>query len=154
MVVKSALGDLELKIAEKQASIVVQDLPIIKGVEFQLQQLFVNLISNALKFSKPDVPAEINITAARVRGKEIPSELVDGRRPFYKVTVSDNGIGFNPADAKRIFEVFQRLSNTKDVSGTGIGLAIVKRIMENHRGIIHATSDVGQGATFSLYFHS
>jgi PAS domain S-box-containing protein len=154
LVVKSALGDLELKIAEKHASITVQDLPVIRGVAFQLQQLFVNLISNALKFSKPDVPAEINISAARVSGKEIPSELVNGATSFFKVTVSDNGIGFNQSDALRIFDVFQRLSTTRDISGTGIGLAIVKRVMENHRGVIHASSEAGKGATFSLYFHS
>lgn len=154
LVVKAALHDLELKVTEKQAKITVENLPVIIGVEFQLQQLFANLISNALKFSKPGMPAEITISATRVRGKELPAELANDPGTYHKLTVSDKGMGFNPAEARRIFEVFKRLNSTKDISGTGIGLAIVKRIMENHGGVVNATSTVGEGSTFSLYFHS
>lgn len=152
-VVQSTLSDLELKITETKAVIRVATLPVIKGIEFQLQQLFTNLISNALKFSKPGLPPKINITAERVRGKEIPLGLVNGLNSYHKITVTDNGIGFKQSDAKKIFDVFQRLHSSKESSGTGIGLAIVKRIMENHGGSIHATSTPGEGAKFDLYFH-
>ena len=151
-IVKAALSDLELKIAEKQAIITVGNLPVIKGIEFQLQQLFTNLLTNALKFSRAGIPSEINIVASRVKGKEIPLGLLNGLSVYHKITVSDNGMGFNQADATRIFDVFQRLHQSKEVSGTGIGLAIVKRIMENHGGAVRATSTPGAGASFDLYF--
>jgi len=151
-VVKMVLEDLELKISEKQATIHVSNLPVVKGIEFQLQQLFTNLVSNALKFSKPGVLPEIQLSAVRVQGKNIPLGLVNGLTRYHKVTISDNGLGFNQSDAVRIFDVFQRLHATKDVGGTGIGLAIVKRIMENHGGTIHAISEPGHGATFDMYF--
>jgi len=152
-VVKAVLTDLELKIAEKHAVIKLGTLPVIKGIDFQLQQLFSNLLTNALKFSRPGVAAEIRISATRVRGKDIPLGLVNGLSSYHKVTVTDNGIGFNQADAARIFDVFQRLHQSREVSGTGIGLAIVKRIMENHGGAVHATAKPGEGASFELYFH-
>ncbi|MGC3943132.1 MAG: PAS domain S-box protein [Chryseolinea sp.] len=153
VLVKLVLSDLELKIAEKQAVINVSTLPVIKGIEFQLHQLFTNLLTNALKFSRPGVRPEITVSFTRVKGKDIPLGLVNGLNSYYKITVSDNGIGFNQADAARIFEVFQRLHQSKEVSGTGIGLAIVKRIMENHGGAVHATASPGEGASFDLYFH-
>jgi PAS domain S-box-containing protein len=151
-VVKVVLEDLELKILDKQAKIHVSNLPVVKGIEYQLHQLFTNLISNALKFSKPGVLPEVTLSAVRVQGKDIPLGLVNGLTRYHKVTISDNGLGFSQGDAVRIFEVFQRLHATKDVGGTGIGLAIVKRIMENHGGTIHATSEPGHGATFDMYF--
>lgn len=151
-VVKSVLTDLELKIADKHAEINVSRLPIVRGVEFQLTQLFNNLFSNALKFSKPDTPPKIEVSSRRVLGKDIPLGLLHAGNGFHKITVSDNGRGFNQSDAKKIFEVFQRLQIASDEGGTGIGLAIVKRVMENHEGDVTATSRPGQGATFDLYF--
>ena len=151
-VLKTVLEDLELKITEKQSTIHVSRLPVISGIEFQLRQLFTNLISNALKFSKPGVAPVVTVSSVRVQGKDIPLGLVNGLTHYQKVTITDNGLGFDQADAMRIFEVFQRLHATKEASGTGIGLAIVKRIMENHGGTIHATSAPGQGAKFDMYF--
>ncbi|MEJ1237140.1 PAS domain S-box protein [Chryseolinea sp. T2] len=153
-VVKASLNDLELKVAEKHAQINVNHLPVIKGIEFQLHQLFTNLLTNALKFSRPGVTPEIIISSARIRGKDIPLGLVNGTSGYHKITVSDNGMGFNQSDAARIFDVFQRLHQSKEVTGTGIGLAIVKRIMENHGGAVNAMSNPGEGATFHLYFHA
>lgn len=150
-VLQSVLSDLELKIAEKQASIQAETLPVIRGVEFQIHQLLSNLLANALKFSKSNVPPVIVISSMLVKGNDVPAAL-DASLSYHKVTISDNGMGFNPSDAKRIFNVFQRLQSHAGISGTGIGLAIVKRIMENHGGLVDARSQPGQGASFDLYF--
>lgn len=151
-VVQSVLSDLELKISDKQAQISTSKLPTVRGVEFQLVQLFNNLLSNALKFSKPDTPPKIEVSSKRVQGKDIPLGLLSGVNGYHRITISDNGRGFNQADAKKIFEVFQRLQIASDEGGTGIGLAIVKRVMEKHEGAVNATSSPGQGASFDLYF--
>ena len=153
-IVKAVLADLELKITESHALVHVAKLPTIVGVEFQLQQLFNNLISNALKFTKPGTAPDVTISSTRIRGKEIPLGLPNGINGYYKVVVSDKGIGFNQDDAKRIFNVFQRLQSNSEVSGTGIGLAIVKRVMENHQGTVYAHSSPGQGSSFDLYFRA
>lgn len=146
------LEDLELLIREKGAKITVDKLPTITGHRRQMQQLFTNLISNALKYSKPDVTPEVQITAAIVRGEAIglpltPEEL---GRQYHAIQIKDNGIGFESSEAEKIFNVFTRLHNNS-AKGTGIGLAIVRKVVANHHGYIKAEGEKGIGATFTIY---
>ncbi len=145
-------SDLELKISEKQASLEVDKLPFINGIEFQIYQLFSNLISNCLKFTKEGNPPIIKITSNVVNAKDIPLGLVNDLKKYNKIRFSDNGIGFEAENANKIFEVFQRLHPRTEYSGTGIGLAIAKKVMQNHGGIIMAEGRPSKGATFDLYF--
>ncbi|RYF98582.1 MAG: hypothetical protein EOO02_18630, partial [Chitinophagaceae bacterium] len=145
--IKAALEDLELKITEKNALIVVDKMPVIQGFTRQLQQLFLNLISNALKYNKPDVAPEVRITVDKVQGGETELPL----EAYYKITVKDNGIGFEPEMAEKIFQMFQRLHNARQYEGTGVGLSIARKIAENHHGKLSAESKPGEGASFSLW---
>lgn len=146
------LTDLELIIREKKATVHVDKLPMVKGHRRQLQQLFQNLISNALKYSKKDVPPEITINAKKITGSEasisLPPELAS--QEFNLINVCDNGIGFDQNDAHRIFNVFTRLHGNKEYPGTGIGLSIAKKVTENHHGYIYAKGEPGKGACFSI----
>ena len=150
--VQLVLEDLELSIQEKEASISVDPLPTIQGQRRQLQQLFQNLLSNALKYSKQDVPPVISIRYRTIKGKEAPVSLTEAEKelPFHLIEVKDNGIGFEQKEAERIFQMFQRLHGKTEYEGTGIGLAIVQKVVENHRGYIWATSAPGAGATFTV----
>jgi PAS domain S-box-containing protein len=129
------LEDLELMIASKNATLKINRLPVIEAIPIQMRQLFQNLISNAIKYSKPDVAPEIIIDC---------SDTEEG----YKITVKDNGIGFENVYADKIFHVFQRLLNNKTSEGTGIGLALCKKIMDAHNGTIYAESEEGIGSSF------
>ncbi|MBD2752821.1 PAS domain-containing sensor histidine kinase [Spirosoma validum] len=156
-IVRDVLMDIETAISDKQAVITVGQLPTIsKADAAQLRQLFQNLISNALKFTRTDpmAPAPaISITAQHVYGRNIPELAVaptDADQPFYLIEVTDNGIGFDPRQAERIFQVFQRLHNRSEYQGTGIGLAIVQKVIENHHGYIQADGRPGEGATFHV----
>jgi chemotaxis family two-component system sensor kinase Cph1 len=140
-VVQDVARQFETDMEETKASIKVLNLPTVKGIPFQLAQLFVNLIDNSFKFAKKDNIPEIEIKAADVTIENIH---------YNKVTVSDNGIGFSNAHNEKIFDVFQRL-HSDDFQGTGIGLAICKKVMENHLGKIVAIGSTN-GATFELYF--
>jgi two-component system CheB/CheR fusion protein len=141
-ILQEALSDLELAIEDKKASIEVGPLPAIEADPVQLRQLFQNLISNALKFSRPDEPPVISITCERIHGLE------DAYRPylhqpnqyFCALMVEDNGIGFEPQHAQKIFKAFQRLHSSSQYHGTGIGLAICRKIVERHGGAILADS--------------
>ena len=138
-IIQDVITELKDTIQEKQATIDAAGLGSANIIAFQFRQLLYNLISNALKFSKPGTPSHIQIT----------SRVLEGRR--FHITVKDNGIGFESHFKDRIFEVFQKLHNKEVYEGTGIGLAIVKKIVENHNGAITATSESGQGATFDIY---
>ncbi|MBK5278824.1 MAG: two-component sensor histidine kinase, partial [Bacteroidia bacterium] len=129
-------------------------------VPIQFRQLIQNLVGNALKFSKSNKPPHIVVSSKIARGSELYKEKMISApqlrrlspdRSYCHITFSDNGIGFEPEFKEQIFEVFQRLHSKKDYEGTGIGLAIVKKIVENHNGIITATSELGKGATFDIY---
>ena len=120
-----------------------------------MQQLFNNIIGNSLKYSKPGVPPRIYISSALVPGSEL---MVHGAYPeetYLSISIADNGIGFEQKYAKKIFELFQRLHSREKYSGTGIGLAICKKIIENHNGFILARGVPDVGATFIVYllFH-
>lgn len=151
-VLETVQKDLELTIADRHAQVNVEKLPTINGITFQLEQLFLNLLSNSLKFSNPDVPPVITITSSTLRGKEIPLGLSNDMKKYYKVSVTDNGIGFPEEQSQKIFEVFQKLHDKRAFSGSGVGLAIVKRIMENHGGLVMAEGKPGVGATFTMFF--
>ncbi len=151
--VRSVLEDLELDIREKKAVIEIGNLPTISGYRRQVEQLFQNLISNSLKYAKPDIAPEIRIQSKKVHSNQFPSVFSEGLEGQYiLIEVSDNGIGFDPTDSEDIFKLFYRLHQQGALSGTGIGLAIVKKVMQNHNGKIVAESKLGNGATFRLFF--
>lgn len=143
--------DLKETIDSKKAKIVIPEpLPTVNAIRFQITQLFTNIFSNALKFSKPDVSPEITITTELVEGHTF-GQVAKADKIFHKISVSDNGIGFEPEHKYKIFEVFQRLHGRSEYSGTGIGLAICKKIVDNHEGAISAESELDKGATFNIY---
>ncbi|RYE38725.1 MAG: PAS domain-containing sensor histidine kinase, partial [Sphingobacteriales bacterium] len=139
--VKNVLEDLELDIEEKKAIIQVDTLPVVNGYRRQLQQLFQNLISNALKYSKADVAPRIEISTKKV---------TENGKPYHLVAIKDNGIGFDPAYADKIFQMFTRLHGKSEYNGTGVGLSIVKKVVQNHHGFITVESSPGVGSTFSV----
>lgn len=147
-IVRNVLNDLEMKIGETGASVSVTPLPTLLAVPGQMQQLFQNLLANALKFTKPGVPPDIRLGAEPLTPAERDAHRLDATRRYVKITLRDNGIGFEPAYAERIFVIFQRLHGRADYEGTGIGLAIVKKIVENHGGTLWAEGQPGAGATF------
>ncbi len=149
-VVDSIKTDLELLIEEKKAVITATGLPVINGIPLQINQLFLNLISNSLKFS--EVPPRITITANTVPGKQIKTESeINKDEDFTELVFSDNGIGFEQQYADRIFSIFQRLHSGPKYGGTGIGLALCKKIVENHGGAISVESEPGKGTRFFVY---
>jgi signal transduction histidine kinase len=147
------LTDLELMIREKNAVINVGTLPTVKGYRRQLQQLLQNLISNALKYNKPGTPSVVQIRSQLVNGAGagLHDSLPDKDKTFHLIEVEDNGIGFEQGDANRIFNIFTRLHGNNEYPGTGVGLAIVKKAVEAHKGYITAISEPGSGATFRVF---
>lgn len=150
VLVAGVLDDLEQQIQETGSTINMGDLPELEVIPFQFRQLFTNLITNSLKFRRTDVPLVIDIRSEREKGSEIGQDSATDDY-YYRVTVEDNGIGFDNTYHERIFDVFQRLHTKQEYEGTGIGLAICKKIVENHRGFITATGEPGAGAKFMIY---
>jgi signal transduction histidine kinase len=150
-IIQYVITELKDTIQEKQATIDATDLCSANIIAFQFRQLMYNLISNALKFSNPTIPSHIVIKSRILKGSHLDREVVSPEKDYCYITIKDNGIGFESHFNERIFEVFQKLHNKEVYGGTGIGLAIVKKIVENHNGIITATSELGQGATFDIY---
>ncbi|SHF14274.1 PAS domain S-box-containing protein [Cnuella takakiae] len=150
--IELVLEDLDLEIEDKRATITVDKLFTVQGHHRQLQQAFHNLIGNSLKYSKPDVAPQIKISCKKMQGNETSLHLSveEGQKTFYCLTVRDNGIGFEKEDAERIFHVFTRLHGNAEYRGTGIGLSIVRKVVENHNGYIWAESKPGEGAAFHV----
>jgi two-component system CheB/CheR fusion protein len=146
--VKSQLSEI---IKEKKATIITGALCNIDIIPYQFRQVMLNLISNALKFTKPGVAPVITIESNTVKYDKINKVTLPRLKEYRHITVADNGIGFEEEYNEKIFEIFQRLHDKDDYPGTGIGLAIVKKIVENHNGIITARGELGQGATFEMY---
>lgn len=150
LIIQSTLDNLQIQIQETKATINVEKLPILeKANPVQMGQLFQNLITNAIKFRKPDVSPVVTIKATTIKGQdlEIKDKELKPNKLYYKITVADNGIGFENKYIDRIFTIFQRLHNRDTYKGTGIGLAVCRKVCENHKGFISAISDE-KGATF------
>jgi PAS domain S-box-containing protein len=143
--------DCELLIEQKQAIIERSALPVLEAIPLQMSQLFTNLISNALKFSKKDVPPFIIVTADVLTEEEVANRgLPASGVVYYNLQFNDNGIGFNEACSEQIFNIFQRLHGKTEYAGTGIGLAMCRKIVENHHGDIYATGSSDKGAVFNV----
>ena len=149
-ILTDVISGLATDIEESSAVISVGNLPVLRVIPFQINQLFVNLISNSIKFRKPGTVPEISIELERMENDEAREGISIPAKKFAKITVSDNGIGFRQEFADKIFLLFRRLQK-ESYEGTGIGLAICKRVVENHNGYIFADSKLGKGAKFTIY---
>ena len=150
-IVNDVMADMEELISETGAKIDVDELPKLPVNPIQMRQLFQNLISNALKFRKNDVVPHVKITSQIATGAEIeePNDF-HHRKKFCRISIADNGIGFESKYAEKIFFIFQRLHGQQEYRGTGIGLAICKKIAEAHNGLISASSAPGKGSVFTV----
>ena len=147
-IISEVIEDFEIIISDKKAVIKTGKVPIIKASRVQMRQLFSNLISNAIKYSKTDIAPAIEISQEENLDTEIPNQ----NAKFVKVQIKDNGIGMEESHLLKIFVIFQRLHARNEYSGNGIGLAICKKIMENHSGNITVESTLNEGTIFNLYF--
>jgi PAS domain S-box-containing protein len=148
--IKDIESDLELLIMQKAATIHKEELPTLKAIPLQMHQLFYNLINNALKFTSPHRSPVVRIKGTLASARMLDEWSLPADTRYYHLTVSDNGIGFEPEFKNRIFVLFKRLHNQKNFQGTGVGLALCKKVVENHQGRIWAESEPDQGATFHV----
>jgi len=138
-------------IEDKNAEIIVHDMPKINGVPFLIQTLFSNLIGNSLKYSVEKRKPVIKIEHKEIGSQKVKAYHGDAYKRFHCITIKDNGIGFENDYAEKIFELFQRLHGKNTFAGTGIGLAICKKIVESHDGFIEASGKSNEGAVFTVY---
>ncbi|MDI6047081.1 ATP-binding protein [Flavobacterium yafengii] len=150
-VIEEIFQDLSSNIEDKKAIITIGNLPTIKAIPFQVKQLFINLISNSLKYSKEDVAPEISITSKKITEKEMHDYKIANKKDYHKIVISDNGIGFKQEYSDKIFLLFKRLETDPKYSGTGLGLAICSRIVDNHKGFIKVKAKPGLGAKFYIF---
>jgi PAS domain S-box-containing protein len=150
--IHDVLEDMEGTLLREGAQVNLSELPNIRGDHRQIRQLFQNLISNAVKYHREGTEPVIQITAHKVHGKDVDANIPSALRKqtCHLIEVKDNGIGFDPDDAERIFGLFQRLHGKAEYEGTGVGLAIVQKVVENHCGYIWAEGAPGQGSTFKV----
>lgn len=149
-IVADVEADLELKIEESNAQIDSEQLPVIDAIPMQMRQLFTNLFTNAIKFRKPNAAPEISIRCKQLSEEEKEAHHLRQNVSYFEVTVSDKGIGFDQEYAQKIFQIFQRLHGKAEYPGSGIGLAICKKIVDNHMGQIFARGEQGKGSTFII----
>jgi signal transduction histidine kinase len=149
--IKEALGELEIEIENTNAQIYVANMPVVDVIPSLMRQLFYNLLSNAIKFRKKTVDPIVHVNAECIpaHNYNFPGKVIKGKT-LYKITVSDNGIGFDPKYADDIFVVFKRLHSYHEFEGTGVGLSICKKIMEKHHGFVTAESKPGDGSIFTM----
>jgi PAS domain S-box-containing protein len=150
-VINRVKADLEIQISETSAIVQFGKLPVIRAIPHQMHQLFLNLVSNAIKYSRPGIIPTVNIHARLIKGPDIPGQLPNGDNQYYHITVKDNGLGFHISESSRIFNPFFRLHPKGRYEGTGLGLAIVKKIVDGHNGIVLAESEPGVGSEFHIY---
>ena len=151
ILMENAVEELQQKIEEKKAEITYEKMPELVVVPFQIQQLFSNLIGNSLKYGKENISPKIEISVALVDAKKeeyLQDKTVSGK--YYKFIFKDNGIGFEPEFQEKVFDLFTRLHGKTEYEGTGIGLAICKKIVENHKGFIFAKSELSVGTSFTV----
>ncbi|WP_239970650.1 CheR family methyltransferase [Confluentibacter citreus] len=151
IIIEDVLIEFKEAIAEKHAVIELKEICEVYIIPFQFRQLMHNLISNALKFSNPKTPPHITIESRNIKFSKENAANLPLQKEYCHISIIDNGIGFEKEFSKKIFEVFQKLHGKEEYAGTGIGLAIVKKIVDNHDGIITATSEVNKGTTFDIY---
>jgi PAS domain S-box-containing protein len=151
-IIEEVKDDLKEEIEQKNATIENCENCEANIIPFQFRQLLYNLVSNSLKFSNPEVPIVIKIQSEIVKGSLLNNKKLEQNTHYCHIKISDNGIGFEQQYSSKIFEVFQRLHGKLEYNGTGIGLAIVKKIVDNHNGLITATGEKNKGATFDIYF--
>ena len=152
-IIHDVMAELEEKIRNKNAAVHCGGMPVMRGYKSQLHLLFKMLLDNALKFSREGVSPVIRIDYLLVSGEEIlPGDPWFREKRFHRVTIEDNGIGFNDVFAEKMFKIFQRLHNQSEgYEGTGLGLAICQRVVVNHQGYIRASGQPGKSATFYCY---
>ncbi len=150
-IVEEVKEDLNEELLDKGASIQVHEGCYVTVIHFQFRQLLHNLVSNSLKFVKPGQAPLIEIKSKIVDSHDVNYAALLPNHTYCHISISDNGIGFDQQYHEKIFEVFQRLHGKSDYAGTGIGLAIVKKIVDNHHGLIKASGEVDKGATFDIY---
>ncbi|TMI69894.1 MAG: hypothetical protein E6H09_17850 [Bacteroidetes bacterium] len=150
-ILRTVLEELRVRIETQKAVVeILSPLPEIEGNAAQLALLFKHIIENAIKFRKENTLTEINIQTSLAGAGEKGQTRVPGDKVYYEIEVSDNGIGFNNDNAEKIFRPFVRLNGKSKFPGSGVGLAICKKIMENHHGVIYADSKEDQGTRFVL----
>jgi signal transduction histidine kinase len=142
--------ELAFTIEEKNAKIFIDEMPVVLGTQFQIQQLFINLISNAVKYVRFEVNPIIFIKLENFT-PDLVKDCKVSNKEYYKITVTDNGIGFDQQYADKVFMLFKRLETDYNYKGTGLGLAICKKIVENHGGFIIADGKPNMGAVFTIY---
>jgi PAS domain S-box-containing protein len=157
-ILDEVISYFQVNIDENGAQITITEICDVFVIPFQFRQLFINIIGNSLKFAKPDFPVRIIIKSSEGKGSDFNKEYLRNRNEklqdnlhYCHITIADNGIGFEPEYSEKIFEVFQRLHEKGQFEGTGIGLAIVKKIIDKHNGVIIATGELDKGATFDIF---
>ncbi len=149
-VLAEVTGDLENKMIARSAIIQFPKMPEIHAIPTQMHQLFLNLLNNSLKFTQPDKKPEIHITWNELNEKQKHEYNLNTQQEYIYIQLRDNGIGFDPSFAEAIFSPFKRLHGRSEFEGTGIGLAICKKVVQNHGGAIWAESDPGNGSVFHI----
>jgi signal transduction histidine kinase len=152
VILKEVQDNLAEEIREQGAQINAGQLPVIKGLPFQIKQLFENLIGNALKYRRENIDPVIDIKSFLVDKKDVALNVHKKSKQYHKIIFTDNGLGFEQAYAEKVFQLFQRVHTGNKYSGTGIGLTICKKIVQNHNGFIKASSEVDVGTRFEIYF--
>ncbi|WP_116771049.1 PAS domain-containing sensor histidine kinase [Maribacter litoralis] len=150
-VLNNILDDLGERISELDAKIDAENLPVVNGIQFQLEQLFSNLIGNSLKYVHEGVQPHIKIISSIISGKNANVKSLLPSINYVKLQFIDNGIGFDKKYQEKIFEIFQRLHGKTEFTGTGLGLSICKKIVQSHNGVIHAEGEINKGAEFTVY---
>ncbi|MES2773645.1 MAG: ATP-binding protein [Bacteroidota bacterium] len=150
-IVEAVINNFKEAIAQQNAVIEIGEMCHANIIPVQFRQLIHNLVGNALKFSSDDRPLHVFIKGRIIRGIEAKNEKLLPEKEYCHITVTDNGIGFDPKYKEQIFEIFKRLHDKEKVSGTGMGLTIARKIVENHNGYITATGELHKGATFDIY---
>jgi PAS domain S-box-containing protein len=149
-IVKDVQADLELKIEETATILHIEVLPAIEAIPSQMKQLFDNLLNNSIKFKKAGVSPVITISCLQLTRRQKEQHHLDAGNTWFRIDFADNGIGFEPEYNERIFQIFQRLHGKSEFPGSGIGLAICKKIIDQHKGLIYATGKPDNGATFTI----
>ncbi|MBO9199284.1 MULTISPECIES: sensor histidine kinase [Niastella] len=149
-IAKDVQTDLELKVEETATTLHIELLPMIEAIPSQMKQLFDNLLNNSIKFKRIGIPPVIAIRCLRLTNHQKEQHHLDADIVWFKIEFADNGIGFEPEYSERIFQIFQRLHGKTEYPGSGIGLAICKKIVDQHKGLIYATGRPDNGATFTI----